>query len=184
MNPAPPSRDALVSAIGHLSGAPVTRRALMSQMSGAALAMILSGALIDAASAAPGDESRPGPGTVETLPDGLRIERQCFQILVRQIDTELIGLEVAPIDDPDSPIYSSTHTGVLTDELIDQISGIGQLDLRHSDVNRFNAVLRSIGNITPLGPFLRPALEVIGLIVALILVDVALHILIPGFTPP
>ena len=109
------------------------------------MAMMIPGALTDGAWAAPGGSKPPQGGTVEPLPDGLRILLRGFQIDVRQLAAELIGLEVAPADDPGSPVYSSTHSGVLTDEMIDQITQIGQLQLRHADVNRFNAAAPQAG---------------------------------------
>ena len=108
------SRKPLSRGLGGLDvDASPTRRTLMSQLSALAMGAMLSGAFAGTASARqPGRKPSTG-GTVEDLPDGLRILWEESQIEVRQIADNQIGLTVAPADEPESPLYVSSHSGQL-----------------------------------------------------------------------
>jgi hypothetical protein len=56
------------------------------------------------------------------LPDGARIQLRDVQVLVPQVANEVIALDIALVDDLTSPISSTTHSGVLTQEKIDLIA--------------------------------------------------------------
>lgn len=125
------------------------RRAVMSQVAGAAVALMLTGA-------SPGRAEARGRGrgrghcrspqtTVEVLPDGVLIQVKDLQILVMQIDEGQIALDLAPTDDLSNPIYTSIHSGVLTEELIDQIAEIGRRGVGPDEIRWYSAMLRSAG---------------------------------------
>jgi hypothetical protein len=145
MNPEADSRKPLIRTLGDLcADASPSRRKLMSQLSAVAMGVMLSGAFTGTASAKRPHTRPPRIGTVESLPDGLRVLLRDFQIEIRQIGTDQISLDAAPADEPENPVYTSTHSGVLTPELIDQITAFVE-QLTPAQIARIRIAIRTLG---------------------------------------
>lgn len=115
-----------------------TRRAFLGGGSAAALAALVLGA-------APARGAMQGRS--RALGGGVVIFVNGFQVSVEQLDGDepLILVEVVPVDSPGDPVYSSIHSGTLTDEMIAIMEEIGELDLGKPDFKHFNSFLKKFG---------------------------------------
>ena len=148
MNTAPLSSgaDPIASVISRLTSS-TSRRTVFRKLPAVVFGMLFARSFVDEASASPrrGRSSRAkSAGDVIVIPVG-----DCT-ITIEHF--EAVGscsslMQVFSNDDPTEPVHRVTHSGHLTDETIDLIELVADLagNPRSSHVNRFNALLSSVG---------------------------------------